>query len=299
MNVRTAILSLTMTIAAAGGVVEPALGASTDAAAGLVASNKCVWRVGDSMVASSLFARQLLPRLPGWTDINDGLGSQTSTEIAGRVGARPVTLSVSGNELSGTGRPVPVASIDPPILTSVLRPNAWPGDIGTLEVKLIWDGEAYSLLPMVPIDPESQLAIPAASVFHPAPRAGRENCTALIWMGRNNLGQTDTILADIASVVALARSAHQPFLVISVTNGEAEVTGTSGYAAVVRLNTALARLYGPHFVDVRALLLAADPASDGTVTKTYRGGDRIHLNDAGNAIAAQAVADAILAGKSR
>ncbi|SHG88302.1 hypothetical protein SAMN02745157_4986 [Kaistia soli DSM 19436] len=299
MSIRATTIAVTIALTSAGGFAAPAFGAAADPAAATAAKAECVWRVGDSLVASSIFKRQLMPRLPGWSDINDGLGSQTSTEVAGRVGARKVTVSVPGNELPGTGRPVPVTSIDPPILTSVVRPNSIKGKIGAIDVKLLWDGEAYSILPLVPLETDAPLTIPANAEFRPQPRPGRENCTVLIWMGRNNLGQTDTILADIASVVALARSGGQPFLIISVTNGEGEGTGTSGYAAAVRLNTALAKIYGDHFVDVRARLVAADPASNGTVTKTFRGVDRIHLNDAGNAIAAEAVADAILSGKAR
>lgn len=81
-------------------------------------------------------------------------------------------------------------------------------------------------------------------------------CT-IIWSGRNNYASQSTVLADVASMVAIA-PVPSCYLVMSVLNGEytAEHSGGASYTQITSLNTALAAAYPGHYVDIRALLIS-------------------------------------------
>jgi len=119
----------------------------------------------------------------------------------------------------------------------------------------------------------------------------------IIWAGRNNWSNPETVKADVATMVANLTTTD--YLVLGVTNGAAssEWAGTSGYATMTGLNADLAATYGSRFVDIRKILVNAyNPAlpqdvidfGHDTLPASLRG-DAIHLNDAGHIVVATAV----------
>jgi lysophospholipase L1-like esterase len=106
---------------------------------------------------------------------------------------------------------------------------------------------------------------------------------AVIWAGRNNWSDPDTVLADIEAMAAGIDGGR--FLVLSVIAGTyaEERPGTPGGERIEALNDRLAERYGAHFVEVGSLLDDADRW------------DQIHLNRAGQAKIARRVAEAIRA----
>lgn len=145
--------------------------------------------------------------------------------------------------------------------------------------------------PAVPCPPD----IP----FIPDETVSLRGRTAWIWSGRNNAHARQTVVADIAAMVA--HLGHGRYLVGSVLNGAGEGIGTGAYGAIAALNADLAAAHGIRFVDLRGALVAAgDPVADAAdiaadrVPASLRS-DGVHLNDAGQAIVASAMQAAMLA----
>lgn len=90
----------------------------------------------------------------------------------------------------------------------------------------------------------------------------------VIWAGRNNaFDQKGTVQADIAAMVAALGSSN--YLVVGILNGANEPKeGPVRWKLTLinKLNASLKETYGPRFVDIRPLLVAAyDPAQPGDV----------------------------------
>lgn len=123
----------------------------------------------------------------------------------------------------------------------------------------------------------------------------------VIWAGRNNFLEFDTVLSDIDRIVK--HLTHQRYVVMSVLNGDylSEEKGMSGYDSLIRLNTELASRYGSRFLDIRRVLIsAADPTNEKDAMDVKRDvvpgslrSDTIHMNDKGDAIVGKAVAEFI------
>lgn len=128
--------------------------------------------------------------------------------------------------------------------------------------------------------------------------AARRPWLTVIWAGRNNYADPNTVKADIAAMVAAL--GHDRYLVLGVINGNYnpyEYSGGAGWTFITQLNTDLATIYGSHFVDIRALLVASyDPGTPQDVTDhandivpSTKRSDAIHLNTAGYLFVAQQV----------
>ena len=76
----------------------------------------------------------------------------------------------------------------------------------------------------------------------------------IIWAGRNDSDKPDQVKASIATMVATL--GHSNYLIVSLCNGEGEGIGTYAYGLIKPLNNDLAAIYGNHFLDVRAFLVA-------------------------------------------
>ncbi len=110
----------------------------------------------------------------------------------------------------------------------------------------------------------------------------------IIWAGRNNHNSPATVEADIASMVA-ALDSNTKYIILGVTNGNTETSGTSDYNNIIQINTYLAATYGNRFIDIRSYLVSLyNPASPQDVTDhnndvipTSLRYDWQHLNTAG------------------
>ncbi|AMJ64061.1 hypothetical protein AXW84_00415 [Hymenobacter sp. PAMC 26628] len=118
------------------------------------------------------------------------------------------------------------------------------------------------------------------------------NWPVIIWAGRNDSDKPDQIKASIATMVATI--GHSNYLILGLCNGEGEGIGTYSYGLIKPLNNDLAAIYGNHFLDVRAYLVAhydpsqpqdmADYAAD--IPPTSLRQDFLHPNRAGSTLIA-------------
>lgn len=134
------------------------------------------------------------------------------------------------------------------------------------------------------------------------------NAKPIVWIGRNGAGVTGTpigtdwnltartqIKQDIADCLSQYQSDG---IVVGIPNGDyaSEYFGTTRCTNLNILNGELAALYGPNFVDAKAILLASGDGSTGDNTDLANGvpprskrSDSVHLNNAGYALIADAV----------
>jgi hypothetical protein len=128
----------------------------------------------------------------------------------------------------------------------------------------------------------------------------RLNDNIVIWAGRNNLNAPATVKADIAAMVDAIP--HTRFLILGLVNQSTEVAGSAPHTDIVALNADLAALYGDHFFDIRAWLIASGLADAGIAptptdladiaadcTPTSLRSDNLHWNTAGGGAIARQV----------
>ena len=117
--------------------------------------------------------------------------------------------------------------------------------------------------------------------------------TTIIWIGINNSFQRQTVVDDIAAMVAFL--GHTRYLVVGLCNGNnaLEYTGQSAWNDITWVNSAHSPVYGSRFVDIMTpLLAAAAPAGAYPDATAYSNGvppsgvlyDARHFNNAGYAM---------------
>ena len=84
--------------------------------------------------------------------------------------------------------------------------------------------------------------------------AQKRNWPCVIWSGRNDSNNQPQVLASVASMVASL--GHSNYLVIPIFNGQNEGTGSYAYSQIGPLNSALAKTYGNHYLDVRSYMVS-------------------------------------------
>jgi lysophospholipase L1-like esterase len=222
---------------------------------------------------------------------NHGIGGQTSTQIAARMGALAVLATVDGGTIRAAG-PVPLTlSIDVVLDTAYGRATVDGvvcGARGTISAQPSrWTFTRSSAGEAVPC--------PAGSPFLPDVSVATHDGTVWLCLGRNGADTGHTIEADIAA--AVASLGHDRYIVAPVLT--AGTDGDATLAAIAAINANLQSTYGDRFVDVLAELLAAgdgSPADNadiakGIVPRSLRW-DFVHLTARGNEIVARAFAAA-------
>ncbi|MFC7703158.1 hypothetical protein ACFQXB_02975 [Plastorhodobacter daqingensis] len=143
--------------------------------------------------------------------------------------------------------------------------------------------------------PGPRVTLAADSVFVPEKSVSLRDHDAWIWAGRNNFSDPARVKADIAAMVA--HLGHGRFLVGAVLPSANDTA--SGVAMIQALNADLAAAYGVRFVNLVGALQAAGDGTAGDASDIAAGriprslrSDAIHLNDAGYAVVATAMAAA-------
>lgn len=108
----------------------------------------------------------------------------------------------------------------------------------------------------------------------------------VIWVGRNNYAAADTVMADIAAMVATIP--HNRYVVMTVTNGTAEPAGSDAYNAIVALNARILATYPNNSLDIRSLIVAASGGTNDQPNPSWMS-DAIHFTATGYAYIAQQV----------
>jgi lysophospholipase L1-like esterase len=236
---------------------------------------------------------------PARAVIAKGIGGQTSTQIAARMGAQPIAVTVTGNQIPASGGVAITARSINPLVNS----GAYSGTmVGTLAgVYGTMSTDASGNWTFTRATAGSVTACPAGTVFVPELPSGLRARKSLLWLGRNgaDAGGYD-VVTDIAA--AVASLGHDRYLIGSILTASGDSAGV--VSTITGRNATLASTYGPRYVDILGALQAANDGSANDLSDVAAGwtprslrapADPVHLNDAGYAIAAprwKAAADA-------
>lgn len=284
--------------------------------------------IGDSMTTGSESSSDGYPAVLamhlGRKVTNLGMGGQTSTQIVGRAGVA-FRVRMSGDQIAAglnsvvelNGEAVSGMAVAPLASGQVLSTtveNSTRSLEGTLcgihgVLTRTASGGPPSTIETYTFTPDFGLFTlpahcPPGSVFLPDMN-GNESRINVLWIGRNNFSAADgrtQILADIGAYTGRLTGHPRRFIVLGLTNAASEIKGTSLYATITEINAALQAAYPDNYIDVRRLLVEAfnpdEPQDvtdrDNDVPPSSLRTDATHLNNAGHALVARAVAQFIL-----
>lgn len=212
--------------------------------------------------------------LEGISVVNLGIGGQTSTEIAARMGAVPVTLTLGDRD----GDLVQVKDVNPNILN---RSGKIGGQFsGTYEgLNVILSANDGNITLKV-----DATDIPTIGFFVPDISTEYSRDPVWIWAGRNNFSDSKTVLEDIAAMVE--RIEGKPYFVLGILTAAND--SADRISQINGINAELKRLYGKKFKDVLGYLLNHGDDSEHdqedieryVVPRSLRS-DNVHLNSTG------------------
>ncbi len=240
----------------------------------------------------------------GYPVNNQGIGGQTSAQIGGRQGGVAVHMTLAGNQIGHVGGDT-VTAIDNAFLstqatTQTGSASGYLGAVhGVVTRSVVASAETYSFQ----ADAATVLqSLPANSVFVPDQQATYVQGN-VIWVGRNDGGLPNGLADNLAGMVSKITGGQ--YIVMSVINAYNESIGAASYNSIVTENASMAKAYGSHYLDIRSTLVDAydpsnaqeviDHANDVIPQSLHALGDAIHLNQAGYAVVAKAVAETITA----
>jgi hypothetical protein len=277
--------------------------------------------VGDSLTARGY--PLLWSALSGRSAIVDAIGGQQSRQIAARIGAISVPITVSGDQIvSGAntitqmgGQSIVTGTTvgsDPTLYGLQFLSNSGNGVDGFSRVCTIGatrctisiaatgspsTSETYTFTP------DGDAILPAGCPAGTPLIVERDNddLTHVFWVGRNNYYEPNQVLADTAACVARLR--HDRFVVMSVLNGTG--SGASppdgvGWVPIFAIEQALADAYPRNFLNIRRALIdqglsragltaTAQDLSDiaGDMIPSQMKADGTHLTTTGDAVVAE------------
>jgi hypothetical protein len=221
--------------------------------------------IGDSMFGGAFGdpVTSLAAAFPDRNVINFGWGGRTSTQVAARFGAVETTLTVTGNQIPASGSAAAVPSI------AILSSNATSGTTtmtGTVAgmacALTVTHGatdadDTYAIASST----GSAIACPAGTPFVPDNLALYQEHTALIWLGRNNPTEIETVRDDIVAIIKALTPRFKHVLVCSVLSpaGYGKTSpdpAAATYNQFMDLNNEIQRSVGAdNFVDVREWMI--------------------------------------------
>ncbi|WP_235023359.1 SGNH/GDSL hydrolase family protein [Caballeronia glebae] len=242
---------------------------------------------------------------------NLGIGGQTSTQIAARIGALPSAVTLDGNAVPASNTAVHLSSLSIDMLSTPAddAPRSKSGTVCSVHGALqrTADGGPPSTTETYTFTRDSAgSAVPcAAGSTFIGDSEGYDTWTALIWVGRNNGYDIPTVLADVKSIVQWLKPTGAHFVVLSILKGDFSDEYAGGEVAkyLDDLNASLKTAYPDNFIDVETPLVNSfNPSLPQDVLDHSRNippsslrYDVIHLNDAGYKIVAEQVKSLISA----
>jgi hypothetical protein len=187
-----------------------------------------------------------------------GQAGQSSTEIAFRLGALPVDMTVEGGAIPASGS-VNVTAVSP---SSTWRTTSvqwyvrgWlSGVLGTF-----WFKSATNPTPrFVRAEAGDPVTSPAGAHFTVAPDprnrsgVGFSRMPLIYWSGRNNIADSGGIQRDDTAVMSHFTGKK---MILAITNGTTERSNTAAYATIRAINARRASEYPDEFWDVREWLV--------------------------------------------
>jgi lysophospholipase L1-like esterase len=274
-----------------------------------IKSKMTLW--GDSLTAAGRIRTRLLELMPGTTITNEGIGGQTSPQIAARQGGGNSAVTLTGNQIPSSG---PVTCTDVPVKflygfgingsePAISRAGTLAGVPGIMSKAAVPEQgtPVYVFTRTTAGDP---VGVPPGTEFILDSSVPAREQIVTLWSGRNNSG-TD-VEGDTDKMVAHLTPYVKRFLIISTTTSTIEVEGTSGYTRIKAINDYLRAKYGDLFLDVRqhltdnGLALAGitptqadlDAMAGDTIPPSLMNpNDSVHFNDAGQTLIANYIYD--------
>ncbi len=214
--------------------------------------------IGDSLTAGSggtPYPSQFAT-LTGLGSVNEGVSGQTSSQIIARFDALPTIISVSGDELPGSGN-VDVTSISPSILqagsgwatTKTLRGYFLDSDL-LFDLSVDGDGD-YTL---TRVNAGAPVACPPGAVFHPDVRLQCDR-TTVIWAGTNDgwsANDGTALVANIEAFINRMMSLAKHWLVIGPL--VSSVDNSTQKSNKIAANALLASTFGTRSINVQSYL---------------------------------------------
>lgn len=175
---------------------------------------------------------------------NRAVGGQNSTEVAIRMGAVPITATFPDGVIPASGAvdvEIEGAPNDFRVFGSRVEIAGVEGDlrlvqglVPTMRFERATAGAEVDVGPAAPVR-----FADAVDRGHPG----------TVWVGRNNVLQTDRILADVAAMVALHdATSDEPMWVVGLTPMSSEPVGSEGHDAIEAANRALRETYGDRYI---------------------------------------------------
>lgn len=202
-----------------------------------ITPTKNIWCIGDSLTAGAggqtTWRQVIEANNPTRVVTNGGIGGQTSTQIAGRVGSYVSRVSVTGDQIPASGG-VTLTSLTIKVLSTPANDSGgttsisgWLGGVyGTLSCVHATTGDADDVYTFTRSAAGTAVYLAPGSAFVPDP-IGHDFDVLVVFLGRNNLAEPDIIKRDIARCVALQKTVEKRFLVITPPNGGTLTPGNS------------------------------------------------------------------------
>lgn len=219
-----------------------------------------------------------LTGIPGKTTISLLAPSQTSTQLAARVGASPILVSVANRTVlasgsttvsatqsyDGTGTLVTVA----PITTDAQSQNI-DGSIGGIPGSLAFDGTNLTFGSSVTL--ASNVFVGDNVPFIPNDAKYNLSGIVIIAVGRNNITDPAAIQRDIQNIVNAIPTREKRFIVVTPYPYAAEDNTTANGKAIIALEEWTAFNYPNNHVNTRQFLQNTYAALGGATPTTYFG----------------------------
>lgn len=230
--------------------------------------------------------------------LNQGVGGQTSTQIAARIGAIPLYVTVKNNRISDADSIVITDKSVNVLYDSGHYIGNLKGSLCGVKGWITTDAKGNWFFHR---DKKGNVVeCPSGSVFIPE-NDYKETDFFIFWLGRNNYGDTETVLSDINACVQFVQRIGCKFLVLSVLNAdvESEYRGRDGYKLLDILNKHIEREYPYNYVDVRTPLVNSYVSTLKKDKENYQNdvlpsslrSDHIHLNASGYCLLAKIISD--------
>ncbi|TLV01547.1 SGNH/GDSL hydrolase family protein [Dyadobacter luticola] len=238
----------------------------------------------------------------------DGIVGQIALSIAIRQGGMPLKISVDKGKFDGVNE-VKVTKINNEFLSTPINNDTYSrtGTVAGVKCTItrkVEGDEVYTIKP----ETESDVEIPADSVFELDDAVRLRSATQILWYGRNNIGNfnaEDEIMSALDSSIAYI-SDPKRYVVLGILLATPDNEGTSNYNQVMDINQKLASKYGNAYVEMTPPTPAemsevnytpdSNDESDIAQKNFPRGlraadsTDEIHLNDKGYQLVANRVA---------
>jgi hypothetical protein len=235
-----------------------------------------------------------LQEMSGIEALNMGIGGQTSTQIAARFGAIPIHVSLENNMIPKEGT-VNIISKDINILYD--SGHFWGESSGSLcGVKGVITTDELGNWTFHRLTSGEAIPCPPGSVFIPDEKYSKSDFF-ILWLGRNNFGDTYTVLSDLKACTDKIRKMGCGFVVMAVLNGDnpGEGRGGAAYEQLLKLNNKIKERYPDQSVDIRRDIVNAYRTDEEADRKCYAKdippislrGDAVHLNKVGYRMVAQ------------